>query len=263
MVYSLRAKQDTLLKLSPAQSSTLSPDQKAAFKAGMIYPVEAYKLATADHLEITLGKDKQGQQLAIQGHNTWYVFLPEVDLLQADGSVVDLTALVSKHQAESIYGNPISDTQLADLNHCLKQFQINTPPRLRHFLSQTAHESGRLQWLEELDDGKYLQDDVGLGNINPGDGPKYKGAGVIQLTGRTNYEAFSKAIGDAKVMDGCEYVAKTYPFTSAGFWWTHNQMNALCDKGATVEEVTLRVNGGYNGLDDRKAYYEKACQVIT
>jgi putative chitinase len=133
---------------------------------------------------------------------------------------------------------------------------------MRHFLSQIAHESGGLQWLEELADGWDYEGRDDLGNINPGDGPKYKGAGVIQLTGRSNYEAFSRSINDPKVMDGCSYVAQTYPFTSAGFWWHNNEMNALCDGGATVEDVTLRVNGGYNGLDDRKYYYDKACQVI-
>jgi len=64
-------------------------------------------------------------------------------------------------------------------------------------------------------------------------------------------------------MDGVSYVAANYPMTSAGFWWHNNQMNALCDKNPTVEQVTLRVNGGYNGLDDRKMYYNRCCQVIS
>ncbi|CDM94098.1 putative chitinase (fragment) [Limnospira indica PCC 8005] len=51
-------------------------------------------------------------------------------------------------------------------------------------------------------------------------------------------------------MEGCDYMAEHYPFTSAGFWWHNNRMNELCDRGATVEEITLRVNGGYNGLED-------------
>jgi putative chitinase len=102
-----------------------------------------------------------------------------------------------------------------------------------------------------------------LGNVNPGDGPKYRGAGVIQLTGRANYQDFSKAIADPKVMDGVAYVASKYPFTSAGFWWSNNNMNALCDRGASVEEVTLRVNGGYNGLDDRKSYFDKARGIFA
>jgi len=263
MSYFIRAKQDTLLKLSPAQSSTLTADQIAQFKAGQGYPVAAYKyIEEVNNLQITLGTDDTGEQITIQGRNTWYVFLPDVDLLQADGTVIDLLPLVNKQQADFVYGNPLSDGELIDLIRCLIQYKINTPARIRHFLSQTAHESGGLRWLEELGDGSDYEGRTDLGNTQPGDGPKYKGAGVIQLTGRANYEAFCKAVKDPKVMDGCDYVAQTYPFTSAGFWWTNNDMNALCDRGATVEEVTLRVNGGYNGLEDRKAYYAKACQVI-
>ncbi|OPF17208.1 chitinase [Microcystis aeruginosa KW] len=170
--------------------------------------------------------------------------------------------LISKAQAESIYSNVISDGQLADLNSCLNRFDINTHPRMCHFLSQTAHESGGLKWMKELGSGEEYNGRKDLGNIYPGDGPKYKGAGVIQLTGRSNYQAFANYIHDPKVMDGVDYVSTTYPFTSGGFWWHNNNMNALCDRGATVEEITRRVNGGLNGLADRQAYYEKAIKVF-
>lgn len=171
-------------------------------------------------------------------------------------------SLVSKAQAEHIYGHSIQICQLKDLNDCLHRFQINTPARMRHFLSQTAHESGGLQWLQEIASGADYEGRDDLGNIYPGDGPKYKGAGVIQLTGRANYQAFSDFIHDPDVMNGVSYVSTTYPFSSAGFWWHNNGMNALCDRGASVEQVTRRVNGGINGLDDREAYYQKACEVI-
>jgi putative chitinase len=182
--------------------------------------------------------------------------LIELKPLPGDGT------LISKVQAEKIYGCSIQTQQLQDLNDCLKQFQINTPPRMRHFLSQTAHESGGLQWLKEIADGSAYEGKTKLGNTQPGDGPRFKGAGVIQLTGRDNYQAFANFIRDPKVMDGVDYVSMMYPFSSAGFWWHNNEMNALCDRGATVEEVTKRVNGGLKGLADRKAYYQKACQVI-
>jgi len=87
-------------------------------------------------------------------------------------------------------------------------------------------------------------------------------ASISQLTGRYNYQAFSDFIHDPNVMNGVDYVSTTYPFSSAGFWWHNNEMNALCDRGASVEAVTTRVNGGTNGLADREAYYQKACQVI-
>ena len=90
----------------------------------------------------------------------------------------------------------------------------------------------------------------------------YKGAGYIQLSGRYNYQKFSDYIGDPRVMEGVDYVAEHYPFSSAGYWWQSNGMNELCDTNPTVEQVTLRVNGGYNGLDDRKHYYFICQRVI-
>ena len=63
-------------------------------------------------------------------------------------------------------------------------------------------------------------------------------------------------------MNGVSYVASKYPWTSAGYWWYSNNMNSLCDSGASVEQVTYRVNGGYNGLESRRSYYQKACSIF-
>jgi len=170
--------------------------------------------------------------------------------------------LVTKGQAEAVYGRPITDTQLIDLNACLNRFGINTNARIRHFLAQTAHESGGLRWLQELASGAAYEWRKDLGNIHAGDGPRFKGAGVIQLTGRANYQALANYLNDPRVMDGHRYVASVYPFTSAGFWWHNGNMNALIDSGASVEKVTRRVNGGINGLSDRQKYYNKALKVF-
>ena len=156
----------------------------------------------------------------------------------------------------------IADSEIVELNKCLETFQITTPSRIRHFLSQTAHESGGGRWKKELSDGWYLEGRTDIGNVYHGDGPKYKGAGYIQLTGRHNYQKFSDYIGDPKVMDGVDYVAETYPYTSAGYWWWSNGMNELCNKNPTVRQVTRRVNGGYNGITDREHYYAICQRVI-
>jgi hypothetical protein len=173
--------------------------------------------------------------------------------------------LVTSSQLAHIWGCKVSDipaSQVADLNKCLNFFNITTTLRMRHFLSQISHESGGGIYTEELASGADYEGRSDLGNTHPGDGRKYKGAGFIQLTGRANYQALSNYLHDPKVMDGVSYVASKYPATSAGFWWHNNGMNALCDKNPSVEQVTLRVNGGYNGLDDRKAYFQKCCEVI-
>ena len=101
-----------------------------------------------------------------------------------------------------------------------------------------------------------------LGNIHEGDGPKYKGAGYIQLTGRSNYQSFANYMGDQKIMDGVNYVSVKYPWSSAGYWWSRNNMNALIDQGATVLDVTEKVNGGTNGLEDRQKYYNLAVEIF-
>jgi len=173
--------------------------------------------------------------------------------------------LVTMSQLKSIYKNTkITSQQTEDLNVCLNFYQINTVSRIRHFLAQTGHESGGLRYVVELADGQAYEGRSDLGNTQPGDGPKYKGSGAIQLTGRLNYTYLRDDTHDQNVLDiGGTYVGKTYPFRSAGVWWTINKMNDLCDKNPTVREVTKKVNGGYNGLEDREAYYQRACKYIT
>ena len=173
--------------------------------------------------------------------------------------------LVSKSDLAHVWGcstSLIKDWEVEEMNACLRKFDITTPERIRHFLSQTAHESGGGRYMKELASGEAYEYRKDLGNTQPGDGPKYKGAGYIQLTGRANYQDFCNYMGDPRIMEGVDYVADNYPFTSAGFWWSNNRMNDLIDGGATVEMVTKRVNGGYNGLDDRKKYYAKVKEVI-
>lgn len=152
---------------------------------------------------------------------------------------------------------PLNHQELSDLKRCLERYEINTRLRYRHFISQCSHESGLGKWTKECANGKAYEGRKDLGNCHTGDGERFKGSGYIQLTGRANYEAFAKEMKDNRILEGVEYVAKKYPWTSAGFWWSYNQMNELVDRGATVEAVTLRVNGGLRGLQQRKMLYQK------
>lgn len=173
--------------------------------------------------------------------------------------------LVTKKQLAYIWSckeSEIGDNEVDEMNSGLKLFNITTTLRIRHFLAQISHESCGGRYKEELASGWEYEGRTDLGNTQPGDGPKYRGAGYIQMTGRANYQAFANYIHDPKVMDGVSYVGEKYPMTSAGFWWHSNDMNSLCDRNPTVAEVTLRVNGGYNGLDSREAYYHLCCDVI-
>lgn len=172
--------------------------------------------------------------------------------------------MISMTQATAVFTRAPRDSQLADLNSCLQRFLINTPARIRHFLAQVGHESGGLRWMMELASGDAYEDRKDLGNARSGDGPRYKGAGAIQLTGRYNYQQFADFIKDQNVMDGAAYVANKYPFTSAGFWWHLNGINAYCDSGATCRQISARVNGRdpANGLADREAYYARAAAAF-
>lgn len=173
--------------------------------------------------------------------------------------------LVTADQLAYIWGCRPTDiplSQIKDLNDCLKTFNITTPVRIRHFLAQISHESGGGIYTQELASGADYEYRSDLGNTQPGDGRKYKGAGFIQLTGRANYQNFSNFMKDPNIMNGVSYVANNYPATSAGYWWYMNGMNSLCDINPTVAQVTRRVNGGYNGLSDREYYFNRCCDVI-
>ncbi|GBE74492.1 hypothetical protein myaer87_17190 [Microcystis aeruginosa NIES-87] len=262
----IKATTKTYLKKQPIDSSDLGENEKKEVPVGREYKFLKYSEEIDGHCLVELD----------YGAGIWYLWSDHWHLpwqeSSKDNSLSSVSAsesiqhqgvnLVTRQQAESVYGRKMSDQQFNDLNSCLQRFEINTVPRIRHFLSQTAHESGGLQWMEEIASGSAYEGRRDLGNVSPGDGRKYKGAGVIQLTGRHNYQKFADFIRDQKVMQGHSYVAQVYPFTSAGFWWKNNNMNALCDRGGTVREVTKKVNGGYNGLSDRQRYYDKACQVI-
>ncbi|MFI3603711.1 glycoside hydrolase family 19 protein [Vagococcus fluvialis] len=157
----------------------------------------------------------------------------------------------------------ITKALVDDLNSALDRYGITTRTRIIHFISQCAHESGGGMWTKELASGLAYEWRADIGNNVAGDGPKFKGGGFIQLTGRANYTYFGNSINDPEVVrQGVDYVATKYPWTSAGFWWHNNQMNALCDSNPSVEVVTYRVNGGYNGLADRKHWYNKCLEIF-
>jgi len=142
----------------------------------------------------------------------------------------------------------------------LPKYEINTPLRQAHFLAQVAHESGSLRYTEELAGGEAYEGRADLGNTQPGDGVKFKGRGLIQLTGRANYTAYGKAIGeDLTSGDNYKKLADDPAVAvdvSCWFWKTH-KLSALADQD-DVRAITKKINGGYNGLDDRMEYLERA-----
>lgn len=135
-------------------------------------------------------------------------------------------------------------------------YRINTPLRLAHWLAQLMHESGNLKYSEELASGAAYEGNRGLGNNKPGDGKRFKGRGLIQLTGRYNYTRYSRHSNDPALLNEPERLAR-FPLSvdSAGWFWCHGtaqDLNHIADKD-NITLITKLINGGYNGLRNRKA----------
>ncbi|WP_182463879.1 LysM peptidoglycan-binding domain-containing protein [Staphylococcus warneri] len=174
--------------------------------------------------------------------------------------------LVTKDQMKKFGWNTngLKDSVIKDLNNALNKFNINTPKRIQHFMAQVAQESMKGLYPTEIADGSAYEGRTDLGNTKPGDGKKFKGGGYIQLTGRSNYTAFSKAMKDPDIVNkGVEYVANKYPWSSAAWFWNNKNINKIVDNGGSVQDVTRVVNGGTNGLNDRINYYNQAKKIFT
>jgi putative chitinase len=191
--------------------------------------------------------------------------------------------------------NPYIDYWYNALSQLLPDYEINTPQRIAAFIAQCAHESGNFMVLQENLNyrpptlrkifPKYFPTDaiandycsrpnkqeaiankvyanrMGNGDEASGDGYRYRGRGLIQLTGKDNYTFFAGSLGITEE-EAAEYMA-TFEGAcqSACFFWEQNKLNQWADKGDIVT-LTKRINGGTIGLDDRIKHYEHALHVL-
>ena len=175
-----------------------------------------------------------------------------------------------------------------ELDDVIKKYNINSPLRLSHFLSQAAHESNNFKAIREnlnySAEGllkifpKYFSKDtamacarqpekianivysnrMGNGDRQSGDGYKFRGRGFIQLTGKDMYKLFGDYL-EVNLLDNPDLVATKYPLSSAGWFFQKKGLWKICDEGDSVDiikKVTYRINGGYNGLQDRINKFE-------
>lgn len=151
------------------------------------------------------------------------------------------------------------------LNNTCAEFSINTPQRIAAFLSQLAHESGELRWMNEIwgpTEAQHRYEPPSklaarLGNTQPGDGKRYRGRGPIQLTGRANYKIAGAALA-LPLEDNPDLVATpAVGIRVAGWFWHSKDLNTLADQNNYLG-ITRRINGGTNGLADRVKYWERA-----
>ncbi|QRN94540.1 peptidoglycan-binding protein [Archangium violaceum] len=151
---------------------------------------------------------------------------------------------------------------LPHLNKAMAEASINTSKRRAAFLAQLAHESGEFRYMEEIASGAAYEGRKDLGNTRPGDGKRFKGRGPIQLTGRSNYRAAGKALGIDLENNPTRAADPDVGFRTAAWFWNSRKLNTYADAG-NFREVTRRINGGYNGLASREAYYKRALGVLT
>lgn len=147
------------------------------------------------------------------------------------------------------------------LNAAMAEAEINTPLRMAAFLAQVAHESAEFRYMEEIADGHAYEGRKDLGNIQPGDGKRYKGRGPIQLTGRTNYRLCGQALGLDLEGQPLLAVQPENAFRTACWFWTTKKLNGYADLGE-FDTITKRINGGFNGKAERDAYYQKALAAL-
>ena len=182
------------------------------------------------------------------------------------------------------------------LAQLLPDYDINTPRRIAAFVAQCAHESGNFMVLKEnlnyrpatlrkiwprhfptdaiaadyasrLDKQRHIANRayanrMGNGDEASGDGHKFLGRGLIQLTGRNNHQAFADSV-EMDINDVPEYLATFEGACQSACWyWETNKLNTWADTG-DIKELTRRINGGYIGLDDRIKHYNHALSVMT
>lgn len=156
------------------------------------------------------------------------------------------------------------------INGYKEVFKIDTPLRMAHFLAQIAHESNELRNVKEIGSPSYFEKyDTGklkkmLGNLKPGDGYKYRGRGLIQITGRANYMAYQNSPhckGD--IITHPELLEKPLGAVKSAMWfWKEHGLNELADKDSVLA-VTREINGGTNGLESRKNYLTRAKKALN
>lgn len=161
------------------------------------------------------------------------------------------------------YSTSRLDEFLAPINAAMYEFEIYGPLRISAFLAQVAHESGELRYVKEIASGEAYEGRHDLGNTEPGDGQRFKGRGLFQVTGRANYTQCSDALfGDLRLLDNPEILEKPeHAAMSAGWFWNSRHLNQLADL-EDFRGITKKINGGYNGYPARVEYYERAKLVL-
>ena len=161
---------------------------------------------------------------------------------------------------------PVAGVFVPVLNPAMVRYQIIGQKRVAAFIAQVGHESGQLKYVKEIWGPTAAQ--VGyegrkdLGNTVAGDGSKYRGRGLIQITGRANYMTCGEALGLDLIKQPELLEKPQHACMSAAWFWASRGLNTLADAGQ-FDKITQRINGGQNGAVDRQALYVRALKVLA
>ncbi len=176
---------------------------------------------------------------------------------------------------------PLMANLVVWLNKTCPSYEIDTPQEYSHFLAQACHETDHFKTFQEYASGKAYEGRADLGNTHPGDGVKYKGRGIFQTTGRSNYQQLGVKKGNSDLfINKPELLAEPeYAVWSACEYWLSRGLNDIANHAdsdvlkkkyrgniinvSPVEFISITINGGYNGMDERKKFYAKAKQVLV
>lgn len=172
--------------------------------------------------------------------------------------------MITKQQLKQLAPNSkdeIIDPLVKYLNIHMPKYEVNTYLRVCHFLAQAAHEAASFRTLEEYASGAAYEGRRDLGNTQKGDGVRYKGRGIFQLTGRANYRTIGAKIG--KDLENNPELAESPEVSvlTALEYWKSRNLNVLADAD-NVELITRRINGGLKGFEDRKKYLARAKNIF-
>ena len=161
---------------------------------------------------------------------------------------------------------PVAGVFVPVLNAAMVRYQIIGPKRVAAFIAQIGHESGQLKYVKEIwgptsAQAKY-EGRKDLGNAVAGDGSKYRGRGLIQITGRANYMACGEGLGLDLLEQPVLLEKPQHACMSAAWFWATKGLNTLADAGQ-FDKITQRINGGQNGAADRQALYGRALKVLV
>jgi putative chitinase len=175
-------------------------------------------------------------------------------------------SMVTKQQLKSIcpYAKDSNlDKYIPHLNMMMDKYDITTVLRISHFIAQVAHESGSFNYCAEIASGAAYEGRKDLGNVHRGDGIKFKGRGLIMITGFVNYNEVSLDIfgDDSLLISPATLEQPPYSVEAACWFWKKHGLNELADKD-DIKPITKVINGGYNGLEDRTLFLTRAKNCI-